>query len=122
MGQAAARHVDCGLAVMKGRGTLAQANVEDHEGPELPLRGEPEPRRRLRGFAAMDPERRRRISSDGGKAAHLKGTAHEFDHDEARAAGRKGGKATAAAHATRDARAPGDASSVIPFPAPKHRE
>ena len=101
---------------------MAQANVENHEGPELPVRGEPEPRRPRRGFAAMDPERRRRISSEGGKAAHLKGTAHEFDQDEARAAGRKGGKATAAARAARYPAAPGDVSTVIPFPAPKHRE
>lgn len=46
-----------------------------------------------RGFASMDPERQREIASEGGKAAHEKGTAHEFDSDEARAAGRKGGEA-----------------------------
>jgi general stress protein YciG len=39
----------------------------------------------------MDPERQRQISSQGGKAAHQKGTAHEFDSEEAREAGRKGG-------------------------------
>jgi len=39
----------------------------------------------------MDPERQRQISSQGGKAAHQKGTAHEFDSNEAREAGRKGG-------------------------------
>jgi general stress protein YciG len=47
-----------------------------------------------RGFAAMDPEEQRRIASEGGKAAHEKGTAHEFDSEEAREAGRKGGKAS----------------------------
>ena len=45
-----------------------------------------------RGFASMNPERQREIASVGGKAAHVKGTAHEFNSDEARAAGRKGGE------------------------------
>jgi general stress protein YciG len=47
-----------------------------------------------RGFASMDPERQREIASMGGKAAHEKGTAHEFDSQSARDAGRKGGKAS----------------------------
>ncbi|GAC1693534.1 MAG: hypothetical protein NVS9B3_11730 [Gemmatimonadaceae bacterium] len=45
-----------------------------------------------RGFASMDEEKQREIASKGGRAAHQKGTAHEFDSDEARAAGRKGGE------------------------------
>lgn len=45
-----------------------------------------------RGFASMDPERQRAIASRGGKAAHAKGTAHEWTADEARHAGRKGGE------------------------------
>ena len=40
-----------------------------------------------RGFASMDPERQREIASQGGKAAHQKGTAHEFTSEEARRAG-----------------------------------
>jgi len=40
-----------------------------------------------RGFASMDPERQRAIASEGGKAAHQKGTAHEFTSEEARRAG-----------------------------------
>lgn len=44
-----------------------------------------------RGFASMDPERQKEIASKGGRAAHAKGTAHEWSRDEARAAGRKGG-------------------------------
>lgn len=44
-----------------------------------------------RGFAGMDPEAQRKISSMGGKAAHAKGTAHEFNAEEAREAGKKGG-------------------------------
>jgi general stress protein YciG len=48
-----------------------------------------------RGFAAMDADKQRMIASKGGKAAHQKGTAHEFSSEEARAAGRKGGEARA---------------------------
>ena len=47
--------------------------------------------KKKRGFAAMSPEKQREIASKGGRAAHQKGTAHEFDSGEARAAGRKGG-------------------------------
>jgi uncharacterized protein len=45
-----------------------------------------------RGFASMDEAKQREIASKGGRAAHQKGTAHEFTSDEARAAGRKGGE------------------------------
>ena len=48
-----------------------------------------------KGFASMDPARRRTICSQGGKAAHLKGTAHQWTSEEAREAGRKGGRTTA---------------------------
>jgi uncharacterized protein len=41
-----------------------------------------------RGFASMDDEKQREIASKGGKAAHEKGTAHEFTSEEAREAGR----------------------------------
>ena len=50
--------------------------------------------KRPRGFAAMDRELVSEIARKGGKAAHSAGTAHEFTSDEARAAGRKGGRAT----------------------------
>lgn len=46
-----------------------------------------------RGFAGMDDQRQREISSKGGKAAHRSGNAHEFDSDEARKAGQKRGQA-----------------------------
>src|SRR5215469_12280558 len=46
-----------------------------------------------RGFAAMNQEKQRTIASKGGRAAHQKGTAHQFTSEEARAAGRKGGEA-----------------------------
>jgi general stress protein YciG len=45
-----------------------------------------------RGFASMDPSKQREIASKGGHAAHAKGTAHEFTSEEAREAGRKGGR------------------------------
>jgi len=45
-----------------------------------------------RGFAAMDPEKQKRIASEGGRAAHKQGVAHEWNRDEAREAGRKGGQ------------------------------
>jgi general stress protein YciG len=45
-----------------------------------------------RGFASMDNAKQREIASKGGRAAHVKGTAHEWSSDEARAAGRKGGE------------------------------
>jgi general stress protein YciG len=41
----------------------------------------------------MDEERRREVARMGGRAAHQKGTAHEFSPEEAREAGRKGGRA-----------------------------
>jgi uncharacterized protein len=55
-----------------------------------------------RGFAGMDPAQVRELASKGGKAAHRKGTAHEFSPEEAREAGRKGGLA---AHGPREPKA-----------------
>ena len=40
----------------------------------------------------MTPEKQREIASKGGRAAHQKGTAHEWTSEEARSAGRKGGQ------------------------------
>jgi general stress protein YciG len=51
--------------------------------PRLPLK---------RGFAAMEANYLREVSRRGGVAVHQKGTAHEFDSDEARRAGKKGGE------------------------------
>src|SRR5215510_2336412 len=47
-----------------------------------------------RRFASMDRSKQRDIASKGGKAAHQKGTAHEWTSEEAREAGRKGGMAS----------------------------
>lgn len=63
--------------------TLEQKNT-NAENKKTPAR---------RGFAAMDESRQKSIASAGGRAAHEKGTAHEFNREEARAAGRKGGEA-----------------------------
>ncbi len=49
-------------------------------------------RKERRGFASMSPEKQREIASKGGRAAHQKGTAHEWTSEEARQAGRKGGQ------------------------------
>jgi len=46
-----------------------------------------------RGFASMDPAQQREIASQGGRASHQRGTGHEWNSDEAREAGRKGGLA-----------------------------
>jgi len=84
----------------------------------------------MRGFASMDKQKQREIASKGGRAAHEKGTAHEFDateasqaakkghergtahqftSDEARVAGRKGGMARAQNRQVRAAQSTGGA-------------
>ncbi|HWJ27256.1 MAG TPA: KGG domain-containing protein [Flavisolibacter sp.] len=45
-----------------------------------------------RGFAAMNPNKQKEIASEGGRAAHRQGVAHEWTSEEARMAGRKGGQ------------------------------
>jgi uncharacterized protein len=64
-----------------------------------------------RGFASMDRARQREIASKGGKAAHQKGTAHEWTSEEARDAGRKGGLASH--RRRREQRGPEDSSSEM---------
>ena len=51
-------------------------------------------RTQRRGFASMSADKQREIASKGGRAAHQKGSAHEWTPDEARAAGRKGGQSS----------------------------
>ena len=74
----------------------AQAHASDeHEGPVSTSDVGPATDRKpasQRGFAAMERDKQRAIASKGGKAAHEKGTAHEFTPDEARQAGKKGGE------------------------------
>jgi general stress protein YciG len=70
-----------------------------------------------RGFASMDPQRQREIASEGGRAAHEKGTAHEFTSEEAREAGRKGGQARSESNRSKtSASAHGGTSGGTSFP------
>ena len=62
-----------------------------------------------RGFASMDRLKQKEIASKGGKAAHQKGTAHEWTSEEAREAGRKGGMAS---HRRRKEQAPDQAGEM----------
>lgn len=79
-----------------------------------------EPRPHLRGFAAMAQEKQRAIAAKGGRAAHLKGTAHEFTREEARAAGHKGGSLVSRdrAHMAEIGRQGGRARSARHLPTP----
>jgi uncharacterized protein len=66
-----------------------------------------------RGFASMDRHKQRDIASKGGKAAHQKGTAHEWTSEEAREAGRKGGMAS---HRRKQEQQQGDEEASNPGP------
>jgi hypothetical protein len=74
-------------SLKSGEGSPQEAASTTNQGKEQ------KPKKSGRGFAGMDAERQRQIASEGGRAAHEKGTAHEFTPEEARAAGRKGGEA-----------------------------
>jgi general stress protein YciG len=67
-------------------GTSLAFSTDERKG--CPVNDKPKARR---GFASMSPEKQREIASKGGRAAHAKGTAHEWSSGEARDAGRKGG-------------------------------
>lgn len=54
---------------------------------------EKEAPKQKRGFALMDPERRRALAKKGGEKAHELGRAHQFTEEEAKEAGKKGGRA-----------------------------
>src|SRR6476620_3249056 len=66
------------------RSTHMASNNQDNEGNKKGSSN--------RGFASMDPQRQREIASEGGRAAHRAGTAHEFTSEEAREAGRQSHK------------------------------
>jgi len=61
----------------------------------------------------MDRHKQRDIASKGGKAAHQKGTAHEWTSEEAREAGRKGGMAS---HRRKQEQQQGDEEASNPGP------
>ncbi len=67
-----------------------------------------------RGFASMDRAKQKEIASKGGKAAHTKGSAHEWTSDEAREAGRKGGMATHRSRRSGSAGPEGGSAVVAP--------
>ncbi len=73
-------------------------------------------RKERRGFASMSPEKQREIASKGGRAAHEKGTAHEWTPDEARAAGRKGGQISRGGRGRLVSISPGDVNNVVTAP------
>jgi general stress protein YciG len=88
---------------MSHRATIEQAAVsDDADGVRA---------RTKRGFAAMDARRQREIASKGGRAAHENGTAHRFSSEEARDAGRRGGRKVSGdrAHMAEIGRAGGNA-------------
>ena len=58
-----------------------QDSKQDNQG------GKQGDRTSMRGFASMDPNQQRAIASEGGRAAHRSGNAHEFTSEEARRAG-----------------------------------
>jgi general stress protein YciG len=76
-------------AARPGAGEVAEGSAR----PTTPSASAKRSGRSNRGFASMDPAKQREIASKGGKAAHAKGTAHEWTSEEAREAGRKGGEA-----------------------------
>jgi general stress protein YciG len=74
-------------------------------------------RKERRGFASMSPEKQREIASKGGRAAHEKGTAHEWTPDEARNAGRKGGQISRGGRGRLMPTTAGDVNNVAGAPA-----
>lgn len=73
-------------------GTNVEERAERRDEPvAVPQEEKPQRVPQKRGFASMSKEQQREIASMGGKAAHEKGSAHEFTPAEAREAGRKGG-------------------------------
>jgi len=87
----AGTYLEVGLGVgrvVSGGGLATNDALMDQEGAVDGTRKE------RRGFASMSREKQREIASKGGRAAHEKGTAHEWTPDEARAAGRKGGQSS----------------------------
>ena len=74
------------------RARVTMQNPEDSRNESGARRRENGGLKERRGFASMSPEKQREIASKGGRAAHEKGTAHEWTSEEARNAGRKGGQ------------------------------
>jgi general stress protein YciG len=92
--KSAAFHVD-GLLVQWAHGLHSRAASRERDNDMATQTGTDRPNNN-RGFASMDLSKQREIARRGGTAAHAQGRAHEFTSDEARDAGRKGGKAVSA--------------------------
>jgi general stress protein YciG len=82
-------------------------NTDDERADTIPAPAAPAPKKR-RGFAAMDRAAVRTLARKGGMSAHARGTAHRFTTEQAREAGRKGGRAP---HRTRGRSAPAEPST-----------
>jgi uncharacterized protein len=91
MDERSGRSTGVGAGSSGSSGTIS--NTRNDDGAENRTTGTVS-RKTPRGFAAMDPQAQRAIAAKGGRAAHQKGTAHEFTSEEARIAGRKGGEAS----------------------------
>lgn len=77
---------------------MPQNNINENQGAgdqkrqnDVPMQPQSSGKKSNRGFASMDAAKQREIASKGGRAAHQKGTAHQFTPEEARQAGKKGG-------------------------------
>jgi uncharacterized protein len=84
-------HISCRLGLASGNNAGYPGRLAYRKGI---VRGGLTVAREDRGFASMNPAKQREIASKGGKAAHQKGSAHEWTSEEAREAGRKGGMAS----------------------------
>jgi len=69
--------------------------TEEKPADEEPNNAETPATRKI-GFAALSPERRREIASEGGRQAHAAGLANKFTTETAREAGKLGGAKTGA--------------------------
>ena len=82
-----------GLGSMDGQQQeISRTGNEASRSERRDAESERERRSSNRGFAAMNPDKQKEIASEGGRAAHRQGVAHEWSSEEAREAGRKGGQ------------------------------
>src|SRR5258708_16216591 len=72
-----------------GRFASGSKSTSHADGIAAASNGSTTSRRSNRGFASMDRGKQKEPASKGGRAAHAKGTAHEFDSGEAREPARK---------------------------------
>ena len=103
--------------VVRARATIGHSQREMNMNDSAQARNAGE-RRERRGFASMSPEKQREIASKGGRAAHQKGTAHEWTSEEARSAGRKGGQISRGGRGRLMDESPSDAPHGAEYNAP----